>query len=216
MRRAVLVLALGLLAPAVQASGRERPRTRLARASLRQLHVTQGALSTGPRGTLTIEASKVRAVLPGLEATAAELRFKYLGPTRVQKALASGEPRQQLGLKLRAQDGCNVVYVMWRISPQAGLVVSVKSNPKAHTSAECGNRGYTRVRGATEAPIPPLVPGASHTLHAAWEGPDLRVHVDGALAWEGALPPEAFAFEGPVGLRTDNGRFELELFLQQR
>ncbi|ADO71794.1 conserved uncharacterized protein [Stigmatella aurantiaca DW4/3-1] len=212
----MLVLALGLLARAGQASGRERPRPRLTRASARQLHVTQGTVNAGPDGRLTVEESKVRAVLPGLDATAAELRFKYLGPTRVQKTLASGELRQQLGLKLRARDGCNVVYVMWRIRPQAGLVVSVKSNPTAHTSADCGNRGYTRVRADQEAPVPELVPGTSHTLHAAWEGQALHVHVDGALAWKGTLPPEAFGFEGPVGLRTDNGRFELELLLQQR
>lgn len=214
MRRDLLLLSLALLAPSPPASTRERPR--LTRTALRQLHVTQGALSEAAGGKLAVEASKVRAVVPGLDATAAELRFKYLGPTRVQKALASGESRQQLGLKLRAQDGCNVVYVMWRLGPKAGLHVSVKSNPKNHTSAECGNRGYTRVRARRELPVPKLVPGASHTLYAEWEGPALRIQVDGILAWEGTLPPEAFDFEGPVGLRTDNGRFELELLTQQR
>ncbi|SEN04117.1 hypothetical protein SAMN05444354_1295 [Stigmatella aurantiaca] len=214
MRRNLLLLALALLAPSHPACTRERPP--LTRTALRQLHVTQGVLSEAADGRLAVEVSKVRAVVPGLDdATAAELRFTYLGPTRVQKALASGESRQQLGLKLRAQDGCNVVYVMWRLGPKAGLHVSVKSNPKNHTSAECGNRGYTRVRAQREVPVPELVPGASHTLYAEWEGPALRVQVDGVLAWEGTLPPEAFDFEGPVGLRTDNGRFELELLTQQ-
>jgi hypothetical protein len=216
MKRDLLLLALAMLASAHHASTRERPRSRLTRTALRQLQVTQGSLSEGAGGRLAVEASKVRAVAPGLEATAAELRFKYLGPTRVQKALASGESRQQLGLKLRAQDGCNVVYVMWRMGPKAGLHVSVKSNPKDHTSTECGNEGYTQVRGRRERPVPKLVPGASHTLYAEWEGKALRVQVDGVLAWEGTLPPEAFAFEGPVGLRTDNGRFELELLTRPR
>jgi hypothetical protein len=39
----------------------------------------------------------------------------------------------------------------------------------------------------------------------------LRVEVDGALAWRGTLPAEAFAFDGPVGIRTDNGRFAVDL-----
>ena len=29
--------------------------------------------------------------------------------------------------------------------------------------------------------------------------------------WEGELPAEALTFDGPVGLRTDNGRFDVEL-----
>ena len=34
--------------------------------------------------------------------------------------------------KLRAEDACNLVYVMWRIEPQSRLVVSVKRNPGQH------------------------------------------------------------------------------------
>ena len=37
-----------------------------------------------------------------------------------------GELRRQFGLKLRAQDACNLVYVMWRIEPASKLVVSIK------------------------------------------------------------------------------------------
>ncbi|HYH94856.1 MAG TPA: hypothetical protein VD972_02720, partial [Hyalangium sp.] len=103
-------------------------------------------------------------------------------------------------------------YVMWRLAPKPGLVVSVKSNPGQHTSTACGNQGYATVRPHRRKPVPPIAPGVSHVLRAELEGQRLRVRVDGTLVWEGELPPEALAFQGPIGLRTDNGRFELELF----
>ena len=65
----------------------------------------------------------------------AEARFKYLGPTSQEARLGSGESRRQFGLRLRAQDPCNLVYAMWRIEPEPMLVVSVKRNPGMHSSA---------------------------------------------------------------------------------
>ena len=53
---------------------------------------------------------------------------------------------------------------------------------------------------------------AWHILHAISSGDTLQVLTDGVVAWEGTLDRSAFAFDGPVGLRTDNGRFEVELF----
>lgn len=214
MKRLVLCLGLGLLVPAPASSAQAPMEPTLTRVSLGQLLVTKGTLGTGHKNRLTVEVSKMRAVVPGVDSRVAELRFKYLGPTPVQERLASGERRQQVGLKLRAQDGCNVVYVMWRIAPRPGLVVSVKSNPREHTSAECSNRGYQNVRPRRALPLPKLLPGVRHTLRTEWKGRTLRISVDGALAWEGELPPKAFTFQGPVGLRTDNGRFELELLTQ--
>jgi hypothetical protein len=38
------------------------------------------------------------------------------------------------------------------------------------------------------------------------------VFVDDGLVWDGPLPPEALSLRGPVGFRTDNGSFDLELF----
>jgi len=40
----------------------------------------------------------------------------------------------------------------------------------------------------------------------------MRVYANNTLVWEGDLGPQALAFEGPVGVRGDNGRFEFELF----
>jgi hypothetical protein len=52
---------------------------------------------------------------------------------------------------------------MWRIEPESELVVSVKSNPGQHTSAECGNRGYRNIKSR---PVPVLRSGHTHDLRA--------------------------------------------------
>ena len=48
---------------------------------------------------------------------------------------------------------------MWRIEPESKLVVSVKSNPGQHTSAECGNRGYRNIKPRRSTPVPVLHSG---------------------------------------------------------
>ncbi len=211
MRHRMLALVLGLVSTCEEACARESDGAKLTSASLSQLHATEGKLTPGAHGRLRIEEPKVRAVVPNSLSSVAELRFTYLGATPTLMNLASGEPRQQVGLKLRAQDGCNVLYVMWRLAPTPGLVVSVKFNPHDHSSLECGNRGYTTAHPRQSQPVPLLTPGANHTLRAELDGLELRVIVDDALVWEGELPPQANTFDGPVGLRSDNGRFELEL-----
>lgn len=175
------------------------------------LHVTLGEIKTGSGGRLSIESPKVRAVLARPRLRFAELRFRYLGPSAQTAPLASGEKRRQIGLKLLAQDGCNLVYAMWRIEPEPGLVVSIKRNPGMSRWRECGARGYRSVKPDERTAIPVLAPGEEHRLTARLEGEQLRIEVDGALAWRGRLGKDAFELEGPVGLRTDNGRFDLAL-----
>jgi hypothetical protein len=119
--------------------------------------------------------------------------------------------RRQFGLKLRAQNGCNLVYAMWRIEPESKLVISVKSNPGMNASSECGNHGYRNIKPRRWSAVPRLNPGDSHALFADMNGSEMRVSVDGNTVWEGDLGPEALSFDGPVGVRTDNGRFEFEL-----
>ncbi|MFL5263240.1 MAG: hypothetical protein ACJ79L_12635 [Anaeromyxobacteraceae bacterium] len=173
------------------------------------LHVTEGRLGEGQR--LQVDAPKFRAVAPTADGSRAELRFTYLGRTGEAMPLRSGELREQLGLKLRAADGCNVLYAMWRVAPRPGVVVSLKRNPGQHRSDDCTNEGYQNLRPDRAAAVPPLRPGSAHVLAATLARERLEVRVDREVVWEGPLPREALELRGPAGLRSDNVRFEFEL-----
>src|SRR5207245_291594 len=140
----------------------------------------------------------------------AEAKLIYLGHTSKDKPLRSGQVRRQFGLKLRAQNGCNLVYAMWRIEPKSELVVSVKLNPGKTTNAECGTNGYHNIAPVRQLPAPRLVAGKARTLRTEIEGSKVHVLIDGKLVWEGRLGHDALALDGPSGVRTDNGRFKFE------
>ncbi len=167
------------------------------------LCVTKGAIANS-----SIAEPTVRAFAMGTSGDAAQLAFRYAGDSRSARALDSGEMRKQVGLKLRAQDSCNVVYVMWRIAPKPGFAVQVKYNPGKARNEECGTEGYIKVKPSSHAAIPELSVGTSHTLRAEIHGDELRAWIDGALVWAGTLPDEARQITGPAGLRTDNVRIE--------
>ena len=176
------------------------------------LCVTEGALETLPDGRILISVAKLRAVLAAPGRQAIEARFTYLGPTAETAPLRSGALRRQFGLKLRAADGCNLIYAMWRFAPKASLTVSVKSNPALHESRACGTSGYHTVEPQRAAPVEAPPVGTMHRLAATLNGDALRVLIDGRPVWEGKLGPEALAADGPIGIRSDNARLALELF----
>ena len=175
------------------------------------LCVTEGSLGGLPRQRLAVSVPKFRAVLgmPSRQEIAADLT--YLGPTDTSARLGSGALRQQFGLKLHAANGCNVIYAMWRFAPQPELVVQVKSNPGLSASRACGNQGYRTIRPEHAAPIAAPEIGRSYRLAARLDRDALRVSLDGKAVWAGRLGPSALAFDGPVGLRSDNVRLELAL-----
>jgi hypothetical protein len=175
------------------------------------LCVTAGKVRRGGEDRLEVRSPAMRAVVTSPTLPAAELGFVYRGPTAETARLASGELRRQIGLKLRAQDSCNVVYVMWRIEPSSRLVVSVKQNPGQSRHAECGDRGYRNVKPERSARLPEIRAGEPHVLRAAMHGDRLEVRADGDVVWTGSLGGGALGFDGPVGVRTDNGVFELSL-----
>lgn len=201
---------LGLCAGEAHAGAPSRPRPRAA------LRVTEGALLGKEAGPFTVEAPKVRAVLREPTAQDVSLDFTFLGPTAQQLALGSGELRQQVALKLLAQDGCNLLYATWRFAPRNTVVVSVKRNAGQTTSAECGNRGYRNLKPSRSSPPPVPLAGAHHVLRAAIEGEALSVWIDGQPVWRGPVGEAAAGLQGPVGVRTDNVRISFSLSARGR
>jgi hypothetical protein len=174
------------------------------------LCVTEGTIDQQPGQPLSVNVSKMRAYVNAYTQPSAEARFTYLGSTPNESPLASGEMRRQFGLKLRAQDACNLVYAMWRIEPESKLVVSVKTNPGQHTSAQCSNRGYQNIKPQRSSPVPVLTPGSTHTLRAQMSGAEMQVFADNSLVWEGSVGADVLSFDGPVGLRSDNARLLID------
>jgi len=164
------------------------------------LHVTKGSVLPGG----VVNVPTFRAVAPGTTGNAMAVVFVSLGGSLVQRALASGQERRQIGIKLRAANGCNLIYVMWRLDPVPELEVSIKMNPGKHVHAECGIGGYTKVHPTTHTTIPEIVAGQTHSLHAEVVGTELFAWIDGRLVWQGALPQGAMELAGPSGIRSDN------------
>lgn len=186
----------------------------LQRVSRDQLCVTNGEITTTATGRLAINTPSSRAVVqiptaPGV----AEIRFTYLGPSAGSKPLANGELRRQIGLKLRAQDQCNLLYIMWHIEPDAKFGVSIKRNPGQYTHEQCDAHGYVTIRPRVSTMLPQVRPGESHVLRAELNGGDLTLTADGKAVWEGPIGNGIADIDGPVGLRTDNARFEFDYYV---
>jgi hypothetical protein len=192
------------------------PESSLQRIDRNGLCVTNGTVSALPGGRLAIETPSSRAVLRAatekIGDQVAQIRFRYLGPTQTSKPLASGELRRQIGLKLRAEDTCNLVYAMWHIASDAGVAVSIKRNVGIHTHEQCGAGGYVNIKAQTRMDVPLIRPGETRTLRAELHGNDLTLAADGKAVWQGALGNEVSSLNGPAGFRTDNARFEFEYY----
>jgi hypothetical protein len=197
MKRLALVLGLVALTIVPLAS---------AQTSARQsdFEVSDGKIDKAAGGRLSVNSKEMRATLkhasPSQKVT---LNFTYLGPTREISHLGSGEVRHQFGIKLKAQDTCNLVYVMWNFDTQK-IAVSVKLNPGQRTHEECLDHGYNNIKPRVSAAPPALKADQPHTFSADLQGRDLTVTVDGVRVWQGTLLPVVLNLKGPVGLRSDN------------
>jgi hypothetical protein len=198
--------------PASSRPVKRRPPAAVRAMAAADMCVTSGKLQRSELGRMKIDGPKMRSVAPASSGDVGEIRFLYRGGTAEVAPLASGQIRRQVGLKLRAQDGCNLVYVMWRIEPGPGIEVQIKRNQGKRVHKECGTRGYREVSPSRHVEVPTLQPGTRHTLRAEISGQELIVLADGVPVWEGDLGPDALAIAGPVGVRSDNVALDLELF----
>lgn len=170
--------------------------------------VTKGSI--GSNGA--VDVPTFRGVVLGTTGDVARLDFVYRGHSRDERALASGQIRRQIGLKLRAADGCNLVYVMWRLERRPMLEVSVKSNPNARTHAECGARGYSKIKPTSYDGVSDLETGQRYSMSAQIIGDELLAWIGERLTWRGTLPPEVRNMTGPSGLRSDNVAYAIIAF----
>ena len=122
-----------------------------------KLCVTEGAIEQASGNRLSVNVPKMRAFVTVATTQDVEAHFTYLGQTPEKSRRALARCAASLA-SASAQDPCNLVYAMWRIEPESKLVVSVKSNPGQHTSAECGNRGYRNIKPIHSSPVPLLRP----------------------------------------------------------
>ncbi|MGZ3405329.1 MAG: hypothetical protein ACXVAN_02725, partial [Polyangia bacterium] len=87
----------------------------------------------------------------------------------------------------------------------------IKRNRGQHTHRQCGARGYRNLVARAGTQPAPLTANVEHRLHGKLDGRVLRVWADRQLAWEGDIGDDAAALRGPAGVRSDNGRFDVEL-----
>ena len=183
------------------------------------LRVSLGSISQTKSGYLTVVGPKERAVRTSGEHSNAVLQFRYRGPSETISLLDSGSLVRQIGLKMRAMNTCNLLYVMWRIKPTEEIYIAIKRNPGKSKYKECLSRGYLQLG---RVPLKPLGITAAtqkaHRLGASVTETDGRytcaVTIDGRRVWSGKIDAKHISdIKGPAGIRSDNGSFIFKLFV---
>jgi len=178
--------------------------------------VPDGKIERAAGDRLMVSSKEMRATLKFATPQDVTVKFTYLGPTKEVSRLGNGDVRSQFGIKLRAQDTCNIVYVMWHFSPDQKIAVSVKRNPGKRTHEDCLDNGYINNIKPRVSAVPRAVhPDQPHTLSASLRGSNLTVKADSSVVWEGSLGPVAMEFDGPVGLRSDNAHVVFEFLVRK-
>jgi hypothetical protein len=144
----------------------------------------------------SVETPTSRAEFLDASGDKLELRVRYLGVTDNKEYFADGTYQEQVGMKLRSMDGCNVIYVMRRINPNPSIVVSIKSNPGIINT--CGDKGYTVLKSISY-PAPRV--GDTFTMSASILDKNIVVKMNGISVITTTLP---IVTKGNAGIRTDN------------
>ena len=206
-RRLLPALCLVSLALSTPARAQVRPN---------DFDVTDGKIQPAKGHRLSVSTKEMRATLKFTTEQTATVKFTYLGPTKEVVRPGSGKVLSQFGIKLRAQNDCNVIYVMWRFAPDQKIAVSIQRNPAKRTHTECLDRGYiNNLKPRLSDSPPPIEPNQPHILTATMSDSDLSVTADNKLVWWGDLGPAALTLRGPVGLRSDNARLLFDFLVSR-
>src|ERR1700730_1199141 len=175
------ILGLGVFALVTSSAATAQTRTRQS-----DFDVSDGKIDNANGDRLIVGSKEMRATLkkkgPSQNVT---VNFTYLGPTSEVSHLGNGEVRHQFGIKLKAQDICNLIYVMWNFDAQR-IAVSVKLNPGQRTHEDCLDRGYiNNIKPRVSAPPPSVRADQPHSLSADLQGQELTVKADGRIVWQG-------------------------------
>src|ERR1700730_19176741 len=169
------ILGLGVFALVISSAATAQTRTLQS-----DFDVSDGKIDKANGDRLIVGSKEMRATLrktgPSQKVT---VNFTYLGPTNEVSHLGNGEVRHQFGVKLKAQDICNLVYVMWNFDTQK-VAVSVKLNPAQRTHEDCLDRGYINgIKPRVFVPPPVVHVDQPHRLSAKLEGRELTVTANG-------------------------------------
>lgn len=178
--------------------------------------VSDGNIQPAKGHRLLVTTREMRATLKFTTEQTATVKFSYLGPTGDSARPGSGKVLTQFGIKLRAQNDCNAIYVMWHFAPDQKIAVSIKRNPGKRSHAECLDRGYiNKLKPRLSDSPPPVEPNQPHVLAVTMSDSDLSVTADSKLVWWGDLGPAALTLRGPVGLRSDNARLLFDFLVNR-
>ena len=144
-----------------------------------QVCVTNGEIFRQSPDEFLVESPSSRAFAKASDDRFGVIEFEYLGPTDEDAPLASGRIVRQLGVKLRARDSCNVIYVMWTTAPESLVQVSTKFNPNKSTHAHCGAKGYKLLHESKPGDVAAIRVAEPRRLEAALKERNLTVKIDG-------------------------------------
>ncbi|MEZ0391398.1 MAG: Ig domain-containing protein [Pseudobdellovibrionaceae bacterium] len=170
---------------------------------------TNGQVQTNSAESIEVTTATSRSVVTTPTEQKIRIDFTYLAPINDPAANPNGH--RQIGLKLRAANSCNVLYVMW---PVAGgpLKVTLKRNDGMKNHSECGPEGYTNLTPSLSKTVSALQIGRKYRLQAEYENETLNVYASGVKAWSGMIENQDIPFQGPVGVRTDGGKFTFDIY----
>lgn len=181
-----------------------------ARSLVNDTKVEAAAPAAAPGSWRRSDRKNFRYTQPAAHPERARMKFVIKERMASPMKLGSGAVRHQLGLMLRQENQCNLLYVMIRLDAEPSIVVQEKYNDGEASHAECLNNGYRTIKGTAVGKVGAVVAGEIHELGAEVEGGETKVYFDGRLVWRGGGPGMIKAGSN-IGVRSDNLSFEFEL-----